>query len=270
MRKQAPVNRADILTIIDLNYLDRDQYIEIIRRSLPVQSNLYPIYPVFRVETIKINTKEESIIRTGTDIFGTGTQKNTQYLLYFNFTKKSTEVQEINFLVATCLINSVYMSEFPYQFYQKQVHLFSYEPGYLISTTKLVDPITISNITGSMDGSFRAYMTAAPRLESQDGSRYNVCSDELNQLNEFLFKKCLLVHQSSTRFYIYYIFKKYKSWNEASDYCKARGGFLPIVRSREEKDDVIRIFNKYGAHYPIPTFGLYLGLRLHKVCIFCN
>ena len=267
-RKQAPVNRAQTFTIVHLDYLDRDSWVEITRRSHPAQSNLdlYPINPVYSAETININTNKEHLLRTMT-----GLKKNTKFLLYFNFTQKSTAVQEINFLVATCFYTflpvTLVSRKTYYQLYQKQVHLFSHEPGYLISTISKTDTITINNITGSIDGTLIAYITAAPRLESQDGSRYNVCSDLPSNL-----KRCLLHYQDSTRLYVYYVLFKYRSWNEASDYCKARGGFLPIVRSREEQADIIRIFNKYGAEHPEPIFGIYLGLRLHKVdlCVFCN
>ena len=212
MRKEAPVNRIDTFPFFRLDYLHRDQWIEIIRMSHPALSNLHPINPVYRVETIQINTNKEYIFQTLSAYQKDRlVQKYIQFLLYFNFSQKSTAVQEINFLVDICIydVEPVYVQGYPkthYQFYQKYVQLFSYEPGYLISTIIYVDTITINNVNGSRDGAFKAYITAAPHLESQEGSRYNMCSTYYICLNE-----CVLQYQGSARLYIYYVDHKYRS-----------------------------------------------------------
>ena len=93
--------------------------------------------------------------------------------------------------------------------------------------------------------------------------------DYIESYNEIDFKKCLSKKQSSKHFYIYYNYHKERSWNEASDYCKSLGGYLPIVRSRGAQDEIISIFNNHKSNtIPKPQFGMYLGLKIHKVCAF--
>ena len=47
-------------------------------------------------------------------------------------------------------------------------------------------------------------------------------------------KDCFQRQQFKRHNYIYYYVGKKTSWNEALDYCKSKGGNLPVVRSREE------------------------------------
>ena len=50
-----------------------------------------------------------------------------------------------------------------------------------------------------------------------------------------------------------------KSWIEASDLCKSIGGFLPIIRNRDELDELIT-FIRSSEDMP-PVEALYIGLR---------
>ena len=269
MRKQAPSNLGDLFISFDLDYLEPNDWIEIIRRAPYVDEKENPIHPVYMIETININRQEEYRLRTRVAPF----LIHTQLLLYFSFSQAPTLVQEISFFVSTCTEFSYWTLEkgeiirqFYYQFYQKYVQLFSYKPGYLLSTIKSLTTITINNATENTNGTFKAYWTAAPHLVSQEGTKYNVCVHNIRPSTECLFKQ-----QYSKHAYTLYYFYKERSWNEADDFCKSQGGYLPIVRSSEEQDDIISIFNSYSFPLnPGSTFGMYLGLRNHKVCAFCN
>ena len=50
-----------------------------------------------------------------------------------------------------------------------------------------------------------------------------------------------------------------KSWTEASNICKSIGGNLPLLRNRDELNEIIA-FLKLSKHIP-PVKGLYIGLR---------
>ena len=47
--------------------------------------------------------------------------------------------------------------------------------------------------------------------------------------------------------------KKLVSWNEASDACQSIGGSLPIIRSREELDELIALV-KLSSFFPPSDF----------------
>ena len=53
--------------------------------------------------------------------------------------------------------------------------------------------------------------------------------------------------------------KVIKSWTEAYHFCKSIGGSLPLVRNRDELDEIIA-FLKLSENMP-PVEGLYIGLR---------
>ena len=53
--------------------------------------------------------------------------------------------------------------------------------------------------------------------------------------------------------------KVIKSWTEAYQFCKSIGGSLPLVRNRDELDEIIA-FLKLSENMP-PVEGLYIGLR---------
>ena len=53
--------------------------------------------------------------------------------------------------------------------------------------------------------------------------------------------------------------KVIKSWTEASQLCKLIGGYLPLIRNRDELDEIIA-FLKLSKNMP-PVEGLYIGLR---------
>ena len=202
-------------------------------------------------------------------------------LLYFHFYQSLPVEQEINFLVATCSQFTYFTQgeiQHYYQFYQRFVQLSSHNPGYLISPPRSTTTITINSVTGNTNGTFKAYLTTAHHLAPHDGGKYNVCyyienykdmDIDIGNYDDIDIKKCLSKQQSSKRFYIYYHFHKERSWNKASAFCKSKGGFLPIVRSREEQDEILRIFYNY-ALISRPKIGLYLGLSIHKVSAFCN
>ena len=268
MRKKVHVNHADLFLSFYLDYLEPDEWVEIIWRSNHVHQSQHPIHPVYRAETIKTEGKGYQLKTVVAPL----PQLHTQLLLYFDFHQIPDVVHETNFFVSICSQFSLWTQEIGpiyYQnFYQKYVQLFSYEPAYLISISKSKANITLSSFASSTIGTFKVYLTAAPHLILHEGSRYNVC-DYIESYNEIDFKKCLSKKQSSKHFYIYYNYHKERSWNEASDYCKSLGGYLPIVRSRGAQDEIISIFNNHKSNtIPKPQFGMYLGLKIHKVCAF--
>ena len=53
--------------------------------------------------------------------------------------------------------------------------------------------------------------------------------------------------------------KVINSWTEASKLCKSIGGYLPLIRNRDEMDEIIA-FLKLSEDMP-PVEGLYIGLR---------
>ena len=266
MRKKGPVNPPDLFLFFYLDYLERDEWIEILWKSHYVQNKQAntPLSPVYIAETIKIDVKEYQFKTTVAPF----EWFHTQVLLYFDFYQSSAIVQEIHFFVAICstLFDML-------QFNQMFVQLSSNEPGYLVSMCQYNDAsIKISHVTVNSVGTLKAYWTAAPHLTQQEGSRYTVCNYFGGHKD---IKECFSKQQKHKQFFIYYHVKSkhFKiwdyskiSWNEASDHCQSEGGFLPIVRSREEQDDLLSIFNKHTL-LGTPKIGIYLGLRIHKVCV---
>ena len=57
--------------------------------------------------------------------------------------------------------------------------------------------------------------------------------------------------------------KKLGSWNEATNMCKSKGGYLPIIRSKEEQDELMRYMNL--VEYTPTVNILYIGLHAYLV-----
>ena len=55
------------------------------------------------------------------------------------------------------------------------------------------------------------------------------------------------------------------SWNEASETCAEFGGYLPIIRSKDEQDELISLL--YLSKIPPPLMTImFIGLMGYKVC----
>lgn len=52
------------------------------------------------------------------------------------------------------------------------------------------------------------------------------------------------------------------TWNEAFKLCQSVGGYLPIIRSRDEQDKIIALL---GSSYCPPIKLLFIGLLLNEV-----
>ena len=126
-QKQGPFRRSDLFVFFDLDYLEQDEWLEIIRRSRTTNISPMPVHPVFFMETIETN-REKYKLKTRTHYLVL-----TYYdlLFFFHFDETLRTGQEVNFDVDICFyyrchrIGCVLM-------WQKQVQLTSQNPSYLI------------------------------------------------------------------------------------------------------------------------------------------
>lgn len=84
--------------------------------------------------------------------------------------------------------------------------------------------------------------------------KYN---DSINQLQNsayYVFYRQLFIHTTKNMHLILG-----KSWDEASNLCRSAGGHLPVLRSREELNDLIAVMKLSKSIFPMEA--IYIGLR---------
>ena len=265
-QKQGPFRMSGLFVRPILDYLERNEWIEIIRRSRITNISPLPLHPVFFVETIQTNRKKYEL------------KTKPEYLLlmhfgllfFFHFDEPVKIGQEINFDVDIC---SHYRcgTNMCVLMLQKQV-LTSHDPSYLILTLETSPNVRISNFIGTSNGILKVYWTKAHSKLLGFNTETHGAYEYLCHLRYYYYryisaKYCFPRQHFIRHNYIYYFVGRKTSWNEAFDYCKSKGGNLPVVRSREEYHGLLTLLmlpNKYSIPIKL-KFGIYLGLKIQKV-----
>ena len=152
---------------------------------------------------------------------------------------------------------------------QKQVQLTSYDQSYLILTLQTSPNVRISNFIGTSNGTLKVYwINAHYKLLDINTETYGsyeyLCHLRYYHYRYISAKYCFPRQHFIRHNYIYYFVGRKTSWNEALDYCKSKGGNLPVVRSREEYHGLLTLLklpNTNFIHIKL-KFGIYLGLKI--------
>ena len=197
------------------------------------------------------------------------------------------------------------------------VRLTKENPGCVISVSIGIIPsdITVINVGSKINGTLKLfffkshnkklffYKNAVKTSKISYKGRYTYmfnCSDLLKYLikrhNEHKYYYVLSQIKCNLRpvdkvhpWTVVFLGKKYfeaknslkGTWNEASEFCKSLGGYLPIIRSREEQDELVSllrlslresdVFRKSNWHRTIHHQVVFIGLSTNqKVSILLN
>ena len=270
-QKQGPFRISNLFVFFDLDYLEQDEWLEIIRRSRTTNNSPLPIHPVFFVETVQTNIKAYKL-KTRSNLLVI-----TYYdlLFFFHFDEPFRTGQEVSFDVDICSYYRCIRNACVLM-WQKQVQLTSQDPSYLTLITLQNSPnVRISNFVGTPNGTLKVYWTKAhyKLLDYKKEALYRLqlCHLRYSSYKSYYryisAKDCFQGQQFISHNYIYFYVGQKTSWNEAFDYCRAKGGNLPVVRSREEYHGLLTLLklpNTNLIHIKL-KFGIYLGLKIQKV-----
>ena len=269
-QKQGSFRSSDMIVHFEMDYLEPDEWMEIIRRSKTTNISPLPLQPVFFVDIVETNRKKYQLKTDPyylVDLLG-----HFDILFYFHFDDPFRTGQEVSFDIDICTHHRC-PNRCELLMWQKQVQLTTLDPSYLALITLQYTPnVRISNLVRTPNGTLKVYWTKAhyKLLESsKDGITWQLCHllNHPHYLLNISAKDCFKGQEFTRHNYIYYYLRKKTSWNEAYDYCKSKGGNLPIVRSREEYHGLLTLLKlpKATLMRVELKFGIYLGLKIQKV-----
>ena len=162
------------------------------------------------------------------------------------------------------------------------IQLSSIKPNFEISLPGHFTSVYIKSMghLATTEGSVKIYSIENTKFKEYKGKKPENCSREIN--TNIVLRECLnftstipgksfimfVIHLESdccvaNNVFLGMPFFKYRifpvSWNEASRLCKTVDGYLPILRSKEELDELISLM-KLPEHIS-PTSLLHIGLR---------
>ena len=154
-------------------------------------------------------------------------------------------------------------------------------PRYHVSLKGAIDDVKLTNMGDNVSSVLKAFWVEVKSLMSF-GSQHKMdhgCGHGYN------FSQQSAYHEFTSEVYQYYFVayqfryaninidklaqmggaksKRLGSWNEAYNICKSRGGYLPIIRSKMEQDELIRYIKL--VKYTPPVNILYIGLQVNLV-----
>ena len=209
------------------------------------------------------------------------------FLLYFLQRNKSQEKITFHIRVITVCCEHSFTSDLygtVKLFWKTRLTLSSFQPGIFIILPGIYEIIAIKSAAKpSISDDFlkiywpgNFYWYIWPNQKTSAG----ICNTPAGTLLCLNFSSTLQDKYKNlkTKHYYVYLLRPFNfseathargAWNEASDLCKSAGGSLPIIRDKEDQEEIMSMLTL--SRYIPPIEVLFIGLKLNlspKVCFY--
>ena len=146
--------------------------------------------------------------------------------------------------------------------WSKEVHLSKHDPGYLISWPDFQSGlrVAVSVQRHGLNVSSMTTLTIYWIHMHQYGIHFTSLCRRFLCIN-YTYVRSLTENRVVTEHYYVYIMptKQTLSWNQAIKWCQCVGGTLPIIRSKQQQEEILRFFP--SLYTPPPFIIMFIGLK---------
>ena len=273
-----------VLITVFLDFSLQDSWLDMI-----VQEQKNPHQHIFERLFGAINVNADNLVMAN-KLYTVSGQWHLDLLLYSFFSKfeKKDLIIRVNAKSSVYFWGKVY--SVTNQIWSDVIKLSENNPGYPVSLRGSVHA-ELTNIADNVSTELKAYWTADATSERYTDN----CLPENTPLDVIFLFKSYAQHHKRNNDYTYYFTasqfryaytpskkvsevlfnappktKRLGSWNEANSICKSRGSYLPVFRSKEEQDELMRYLKLVKCTPSVNI--LYIGLTVNLVRYFysCN
>ena len=281
--------RLYVMVVVDLDFSLQDSWLDMIVREKNNPSQNNPRQHIFDTLFATTNVNANNLVMAN-KLYPVSGQWQLDLLLYSFFSK----FEKKDLIIRVHAKSSVYFWGKVYsvtnQIWSDVIKLSANNPGYPVSLRGSVHA-ELTNIADNVSTELKAYWTA-----DATSKRYtDNCFPENTPLDVIFLFKSYAQHHKRNNDYTYYFTasqfryaytpnkkvsevlfnappktKRLGSWNEANSICKSRGSYLPVFRSKEEQDELMRYLKLVKCTPSVNI--LYIGLTVNLVRYFysCN